>query len=327
MSSVSQTNVRNDDLDIWNFYNNNTPIPEGRGDCQGLTLKDFLNLDPLSNEGRQFLEDRDQYTQWLFPTNERSKGQPDSPYYRVSIQTTPEMRERMLSALDLMKKFYQLPPSNRSNFRISRIINSLCLHDLKPQAQDFCLWIINEHPAIPSNIKIIWHKIAELPMSKNLPMTNGRYNTVDSKDTDYFSRSKLHDKPRAPIKRSCCERVIQVVISFFLRKLETVTNRLRGLRRNLPAEHVYSYTPHQSLGLRLQGGNIVLNKGKFRGNVFNAMTYLRDFCDNNNVTVESLGSDYFNLSINGVIHGLDPGGIDITMMLEYCGRKNPNDFP
>lgn len=82
--------------------------------------------------------------------------------------------------------------------------------------------------------------------------------------------------------------------------------------------------------LSLQFSNsegVNLELGNFRGNVSNAMKYLQDFCNSNVVEIESYGRDYGALFVNGQKHSYTPYGIDLKMMLEFCGGKTPDDFP
>ena len=39
----------------------------------------------------------------------------------------------------------------------------------------------------------------------------------------------------------------------------------------------------------------------------------------NELTYQSLGRGYGSLSVNSVVHSITPYGIDISMMLQFCG--------
>lgn len=85
----------------------------------------------------------------------------------------------------------------------------------------------------------------------------------------------------------------------------------------------------QSLKLNLVSGDtIYLEKGdSFDGSVPKAMAYLQDFCNENTIEIESLAGGYGYLTVNGETHKFTPYGINVKMMLEYCGNKKPTDFP
>ncbi len=86
----------------------------------------------------------------------------------------------------------------------------------------------------------------------------------------------------------------------------------------------------QRLDIRLQSGNgIELEKGNFEGDIQNAMTYLQTFCADpqNTISIRSRGRGYGTVTVNGVDHSYTPYGIDLKMMLEFCGGKTAKDFP
>lgn len=59
----------------------------------------------------------------------------------------------------------------------------------------------------------------------------------------------------------------------------------------------------------------------FTGDVDAAMTFVQDFCDTHKVSYKSYGHGYADLIIDGVTHDITPYGIDISMMIEFCGGK------
>lgn len=84
----------------------------------------------------------------------------------------------------------------------------------------------------------------------------------------------------------------------------------------------------QRLSVCFQNGVIInLEKGKFNGDVSKAMIYLQDFCSQAIAKSNSYGWGYGELIINGQKHSLTPYGIDIDMMLSFCGGKAAENFP
>ncbi|HTM63097.1 MAG TPA: hypothetical protein VL360_01195 [Gammaproteobacteria bacterium] len=70
---------------------------------------------------------------------------------------------------------------------------------------------------------------------------------------------------------------------------------------------------------------LYLNFANFSGDEQAAVTFVQDFCNNHDVRCESYGHGYGELIVDGKSHDITPYGIDLTMMLEFCGR-NPSDF-
>ncbi len=88
------------------------------------------------------------------------------------------------------------------------------------------------------------------------------------------------------------------------------------------------YHNANSIILRLQNGApLPLKKGTFQGNIENATAYLQGFCNQNPVTYNHFGLGYMDLVVNNQPHDITPYGVDIEMMLQYCGGKTPADFP
>ena len=79
------------------------------------------------------------------------------------------------------------------------------------------------------------------------------------------------------------------------------------------------------INFKFQDGNSInVEKQAFKGNLFNATSYIQNFCSNNNVTIRSLGHGYSVLKINGKEHSINPYGIDLKMMIEFCGKSISN---
>lgn len=83
----------------------------------------------------------------------------------------------------------------------------------------------------------------------------------------------------------------------------------------------------ENFTLNINNDTINLAKGNFQGNVSDAMNYLQDFCTKNTIRYQSLGLGYGKLFVNQKLHNITPYGIDLKMMLRYCGNKKPSDFP
>jgi hypothetical protein len=80
----------------------------------------------------------------------------------------------------------------------------------------------------------------------------------------------------------------------------------------------------ERLKLKIANNSINLEKGDFTGNVSKAMAALQEFCNQNKVKYDSLGFGYGELYINDTLHEINPYGIDIEMMLRFCGMKPEN---
>lgn len=77
-----------------------------------------------------------------------------------------------------------------------------------------------------------------------------------------------------------------------------------------------------SYSIAIQGATINLEVGNFKGNVPQAIDVIQKFCGENNVRIESIGHGYNELHVNDQCHDLTPYGIDIEMMLGFCGFNN-----
>lgn len=122
------------------------PFLLGTGpDSQGRRHADILDF---SDEE---LEDTHDAIQWLFPLREKSMFAPDSPVLDDemvrSLRGDARVRERMLQALERMKRFYGdndhwLEQGNHNHLRITRILKSACLMGLRQEARDFHTFVL-----------------------------------------------------------------------------------------------------------------------------------------------------------------------------------------
>ncbi|KTD58875.1 hypothetical protein [Legionella shakespearei] len=64
---------------------------------------------------------------------------------------------------------------------------------------------------------------------------------------------------------------------------------------------------------------IGIDKGQFTGDVDKALDAIRAFCANNRIKINSFGFGYADLIIEDKTHSLTPYGVDIDMMLGFCG--------
>jgi hypothetical protein len=85
-------------------------------------------------------------------------------------------------------------------------------------------------------------------------------------------------------------------------------------------------TNNPQINFKLQNGNSInVEKQNFKGNLFDATSYIQNYCNTNDVTMKSLGWGYGVLKINGKEHSINRYGIDLKMMIEFCG-KSLSDF-
>jgi len=85
------------------------------------------------------------FIQWVFPTDEESRFHPDAPIMTcqeaIILGEDPELREKVLAALERFKKFLKLDSgpywwakNNHNLLRISRVIRCLALLGLEEEA-------------------------------------------------------------------------------------------------------------------------------------------------------------------------------------------------
>lgn len=132
----------------------------GRGtDDAGRSFADILNLDDAA------LEHHHDYIQWLFPLRVPSSFHPEAPVLDDTVveafHRDPELRERLVAALDRMLTFYGLElraaadgsldiepaatfsersanwlrPHNHNHLRLTRILSCLCILGLADHAR------------------------------------------------------------------------------------------------------------------------------------------------------------------------------------------------
>lgn len=70
------------------------------------------------------------------------------------------------------------------------------------------------------------------------------------------------------------------------------------------------------------GKTLTVEQGSFVGDREMARELIQDFCVKNTVTYQSHGHGYGALTVNDANHNITPYGIDLPMMLEFCGIKN-----
>ncbi len=143
------------------------------------------------------LEHEHTYIQWLFPLRDRSRAVPDSPTITESevreFNRDPALRDRVLRSFRLMLGFYGftmdvaadsagtvtiapaadfaaksrswLTPGNHNHLRITRILKSLCILGLRPEAREWFAALQRvyvDHPdAIGSVTYDFWRKAVE----------------------------------------------------------------------------------------------------------------------------------------------------------------------
>ena len=74
------------------------------------------------------------------------------------------------------------------------------------------------------------------------------------------------------------------------------------------------------------GGRLGVDQGDFNGDIPKAEKFIQDFCSTNEVVDRSDGyGGWGDLTINGKTHETTPYGVDLNMMIEYCGGK-PKSF-
>lgn len=64
---------------------------------------------------------------------------------------------------------------------------------------------------------------------------------------------------------------------------------------------------------------IGIDRGTFTGDVDEALGAIRAFCANHRIKINSFGYGYADLIIEDETHSLNPYGVDIAMMLGFCG--------
>ncbi len=129
---------------------------QGKANNRGVHLEEIWRWD------YKRLEDQHDYIQYLFPLFTKSAFNPSAPVSNSSVMTQFNqekiLRDKMLKSFQVMLHFYGLEldgqkvkigpnfaerkknwiqPGNHNFLRITRILNSLCLHGLKSYADSF----------------------------------------------------------------------------------------------------------------------------------------------------------------------------------------------
>ncbi|MGL5742894.1 MAG: hypothetical protein ACRCXC_10325 [Legionella sp.] len=73
-----------------------------------------------------------------------------------------------------------------------------------------------------------------------------------------------------------------------------------------------------TITINIKDGSLNLDKGSFAGDMAAAKEALQAFADGNEISFKSLGYGYGELMVNGEQHSINPYGIDVSMMLEFC---------
>lgn len=79
--------------------------------------------------------------------------------------------------------------------------------------------------------------------------------------------------------------------------------------------------------INIRDNKIGVSKGNYKGDVSQALGFIQGFCDKNHVKMESYGRGYNVLYINDQPHDITPYGIDLNMMIEFCGGNPDNLKP
>ncbi len=67
-----------------------------------------------------------------------------------------------------------------------------------------------------------------------------------------------------------------------------------------------------------------IDKGEYTGDCEEAISKIKEFCLINTISIKSRGRGYGTLKINDIEHNINPYGIDISMMLEWCNIDMKN---
>ena len=120
----------------------------------------FLSGEQPDSEGRMLreiqewpdarLENVHDFIQWMFPLTEPSPVNPEAPVLDPEtireIRSRPEVQQNIRASLERMRGFYErsgywITPGNHNHLRITRILKSLRLMGLDPEAEAFFTWL------------------------------------------------------------------------------------------------------------------------------------------------------------------------------------------
>ncbi|WP_454780224.1 hypothetical protein [Legionella sp. WA2022007384] len=95
----------------------------------------------------------------------------------------------------------------------------------------------------------------------------------------------------------------------------------RSGRQEKGYRRFFSEEPVQNNNIQIAIKNTKLNidKGNFDGRLEAAQEAIQAFADQNEIIYQSHGHGYGSLSVNSVAHSITPYGIDVSMMLQFCG--------
>lgn len=76
------------------------------------------------------------------------------------------------------------------------------------------------------------------------------------------------------------------------------------------------------ISIRISNNTLNIDTGNFKGDVEEVRKELQAFANKNSIKYSGFRG-YGTLTVNEVKHAITPYGIDIEMMLEFCGLENP----
>jgi hypothetical protein len=115
-----------------------------RPDGQGRYQRDLLGW---TDEQLESVHD---FIQWMFPLTEPSPVNPDAPVLDQDtireIRSRPDLQQSLRASAQRMRQFYAgsrhwIVPGNHNHLRITRILKSLRLTGLGPEADSFFDWL------------------------------------------------------------------------------------------------------------------------------------------------------------------------------------------
>lgn len=82
-----------------------------------------------------------------------------------------------------------------------------------------------------------------------------------------------------------------------------------------------------SVAIHIKNKKLNIQQGTFDGDLELAREAIQSFADTNELTYQSFGHGYGCLTVNGAQHHTNPYGIDMLMMLEFCGIDKSSLIP
>lgn len=80
-----------------------------------------------------------------------------------------------------------------------------------------------------------------------------------------------------------------------------------------------------TFSIKIKNNSINVTKGDFTGNIPSAIDFIQDFYKKKTVEIKSFGYGYGELKVDGKVHHINPYGIDLNMMISFCGG-DPHNF-